>query len=58
MSLSPEKEHNELPLLMLVFGGEGSNEGTLVYDVPDPVDLARVVLHDGPFSGGASVELR
>jgi hypothetical protein len=32
-------------------------EGTLVYDVPDPVDLARVELHDGPFSGGASVEL-
>jgi eukaryotic-like serine/threonine-protein kinase len=31
--------------------------GTLVYDVPDPVDLARVELHDGPFSGGASVEL-
>jgi hypothetical protein len=32
-------------------------EGALVYDVPDPVDLARVELHDGPFSGGASVEL-
>jgi hypothetical protein len=32
-------------------------EGTLVYDVPDPVDLARVELHDGPFSGGASVAL-
>jgi hypothetical protein len=32
-------------------------EGTLVYDVPDPVALARVELHDGPFSGGISVEL-
>jgi eukaryotic-like serine/threonine-protein kinase len=32
-------------------------EGTLVYDVPDPVTLARVELHDAPFSGGASVEL-
>jgi hypothetical protein len=32
-------------------------QGTLVYDVPDPVDLARVELHDGPFSGGASIEL-
>jgi Domain of unknown function (DUF4352) len=32
-------------------------EGTLVYDVPDPVQLARVELHDGPFSGGASVVL-
>jgi uncharacterized protein DUF4352 len=32
-------------------------EGTLVYDVPDPVRLVRVELHDGPFSGGASVEL-
>jgi hypothetical protein len=32
-------------------------EGTLVYDVPDPVTLARVELHDGPFSGGVSVEL-
>jgi hypothetical protein len=32
-------------------------EGTLVYDVPDPVDLARVELHDGAFSGGASVAL-
>ena len=31
--------------------------GTLVYDVPDPIDLARVELHDGPFSGGASVAL-
>jgi hypothetical protein len=31
--------------------------GTLVYDVPDPVDLARVELHDGLFSGGATVEL-
>ena len=32
-------------------------EGTLVYDVPDPVTMARVELHDAPFSGGASVEL-
>jgi hypothetical protein len=32
-------------------------EGTLVYDVPDRVHLARVELHDGPFSGGVSVEL-
>jgi hypothetical protein len=32
-------------------------EGTLVYDVPDPVRLARVELHDGPLSGGVSVEL-
>jgi hypothetical protein len=32
-------------------------QGTLVYDVPDPIDLARVELHDGPFSGGAGVEL-
>ena len=32
-------------------------EGTLVYDLPDPVELARVELHDGPFSGGAVVEL-
>jgi serine/threonine protein kinase len=32
-------------------------QGTLVYDVADPIDLARVELHDGPFSGGASVEL-
>jgi hypothetical protein len=31
--------------------------GTLVYDVPDPITLARVELHDGPLSGGASVEL-
>jgi serine/threonine protein kinase len=32
-------------------------EGTLVYDVPDPVTMARVELHDAPFSGGATVEL-
>jgi hypothetical protein len=32
-------------------------EGTLVYDVPDPITLARVELHDAPFSGGVSVEL-
>ena len=32
-------------------------EGTLVYDVPDPVRLVRAELHDGPLSGGASVEL-
>jgi Domain of unknown function (DUF4352) len=32
-------------------------EGTLVYDLPDPVRLARVELNDGPFSGGAGVEL-
>jgi hypothetical protein len=31
--------------------------GTLVYDVPDPVELTRVELHDAPFSGGASVTL-
>jgi Protein kinase domain/Domain of unknown function (DUF4352) len=31
--------------------------GTLVYDVPDPVELARVELHDAPFSDGASVSL-
>jgi eukaryotic-like serine/threonine-protein kinase len=31
--------------------------GALVYDLPDAVELARVELHDGPFSGGASVEL-
>jgi hypothetical protein len=31
--------------------------GTLVYDVPDPIELARVELHDGPLSGGVSVEL-
>ena len=32
-------------------------EGTLVYDVPDPVAMARVELRDAPFSGGATVEL-
>jgi Protein kinase domain/Domain of unknown function (DUF4352) len=32
-------------------------EGTLVYDVPDPVAMARVEVHDAPFSGGATVEL-
>ncbi|HEV3505163.1 MAG TPA: DUF4352 domain-containing protein, partial [Actinomycetes bacterium] len=32
-------------------------EGTLVYDVPDPIVLDRVELHDAPFSGGVSVEL-
>lgn len=32
-------------------------EGTLVYDVPDPIALDRVELHDAPFSGGVSVEL-
>jgi Domain of unknown function (DUF4352) len=31
--------------------------GTLVYDVPEGVELARVELHDGPLSGGASVSL-
>jgi hypothetical protein len=31
--------------------------GTLVFDVPDPVELARVELHDGPLSGGTSVTL-
>jgi eukaryotic-like serine/threonine-protein kinase len=31
--------------------------GTLVYDVPDPIRLARVELHDAPFSGGAGVDL-
>jgi hypothetical protein len=31
--------------------------GTLVYDVPDRVELARVEVHDAPFSGGASVAL-
>jgi eukaryotic-like serine/threonine-protein kinase len=31
--------------------------GTLVYDVPDPVTLDRLELHDAPFSGGASVVL-
>jgi hypothetical protein len=32
-------------------------EGTLVYDVPDPIALARVELHDSPLSGGVGVEL-
>jgi hypothetical protein len=32
-------------------------EGTLVYDVPESVTVSRVELHDGPFSGGASVEV-
>jgi serine/threonine protein kinase len=32
-------------------------EGTLVYDVPDPIVLDRVELHDAPFSGGVSVEV-
>jgi hypothetical protein len=32
-------------------------EGTLVYDVPETVTLSRLELHDGPFSGGATVEL-
>jgi eukaryotic-like serine/threonine-protein kinase len=32
-------------------------DGTLVYDVPDPIELARVELHDSPFSGGVGVEL-
>src|SRR4029450_9834426 len=32
--------------------------GTLVYDVPDPIDLARVELHDGPISGGANAPAR
>jgi Protein kinase domain/Domain of unknown function (DUF4352) len=32
-------------------------EGTLVYDVPDGIVLDRAELHDGPFSGGVSVEL-
>jgi Protein kinase domain/Domain of unknown function (DUF4352) len=32
-------------------------QGVLVYDVPDPIELARVELHDGPLSGGVSVEL-
>jgi hypothetical protein len=32
-------------------------DGTLVYDVPDPIGLARMELHDSPFSGGAGVEL-
>jgi eukaryotic-like serine/threonine-protein kinase len=31
--------------------------GTLIYDVPDPIELARIELHDSPFSRGASVEL-
>ena len=31
--------------------------GTLVYDVPEPVALDRVELHDAPFSGGVSVVL-
>jgi hypothetical protein len=31
--------------------------GTLVYDVPERAEPARVELHDGPFSGGASVTL-
>jgi hypothetical protein len=31
--------------------------GTLVYDVPERVEPARVELHEGPFSGGASVTL-
>jgi eukaryotic-like serine/threonine-protein kinase len=31
--------------------------GILVYDVPDPVALDRLELHDAPFSGGASVVL-
>jgi eukaryotic-like serine/threonine-protein kinase len=32
-------------------------EGTLVYDVPESVIPSRVELHDGLFSGGASVEV-
>ena len=32
-------------------------EGRLVYDVPDPITLSRVELHDGPLSGGVTVEL-
>jgi serine/threonine protein kinase len=32
-------------------------QGTLVYDVPDPIDLVRVELHDAPLSGGASIDL-
>jgi eukaryotic-like serine/threonine-protein kinase len=31
--------------------------GTLVYDVPEPVALDRMELHDAPFSGGVSVVL-
>ena len=31
--------------------------GTLLYDVPERVEPARVELHDAPFSGGASVML-
>jgi hypothetical protein len=31
--------------------------GTLVYDVPEPVALDRLELHDGPLSGGVSVVL-
>jgi eukaryotic-like serine/threonine-protein kinase len=31
--------------------------GTLVYDVPEPVALQRMELHDAPFSGGVSVVL-
>jgi hypothetical protein len=31
--------------------------GTLVYDVPEPVALDRIELHDAPFSGGVSVVL-
>jgi hypothetical protein len=32
-------------------------EGTLVYDVPESVTPSRLELHDGPLSGGATVEL-
>jgi eukaryotic-like serine/threonine-protein kinase len=32
-------------------------DGDLVYDVPDPIELARMELHDSPFSGGVGVEL-
>jgi Domain of unknown function (DUF4352) len=32
-------------------------EGTLAYDIPRSVTPSRVELHDGLFSGGATVEV-
>ena len=56
-NLDATAQHGGLQLLSTHLNPGQRLAGTLVYDVPDPIELARVEVHDAPFSGGASVEL-
>ncbi|HET7516451.1 MAG TPA: DUF4352 domain-containing protein, partial [Actinomycetes bacterium] len=55
--LEATARHGDLQLVSTQLNPGQRLEGSLVYDVPDPVLLDRVELHDGAFSGGVTVEL-